>query len=130
MSCECPLAGYCKRHGINKTTHLWNNCRNGKYFDSWERGVGPGQSFQSDETKKEQLKKQQDFRDKALSDLQTWLETSTDTAKTIEAWQAVFIRCGRCLVEWKAWVEQNPVTEPVSDWVKLATAEIIEKRWV
>lgn len=72
----------------------------------------------------------QRWRQDAFTALQTWLETSTNTAKTIEAWQAVFIRCGRCLVEWKVWVEQNPVTEPVSEWVERATAEILAKRWV
>jgi len=25
--CSCPLAGYCERHRINKTDHLWKQCQ-------------------------------------------------------------------------------------------------------
>jgi hypothetical protein len=33
--CECPLAGLCNRHGMNKTAH---------YFNQWENCQGPGQN--------------------------------------------------------------------------------------
>jgi hypothetical protein len=42
--CDCPLAGYCERHGVNKTPHLLHLCRtNDRYYDSWEEGRGIGQ---------------------------------------------------------------------------------------
>lgn len=42
--CECPLAGYCARHGITKTNHEHKLCQNHPaYFKAWEEGRGPGQ---------------------------------------------------------------------------------------
>lgn len=42
--CECPLSGFCNRHGINKTPHLHKLCQNHQgYFDKWEACRGPGQ---------------------------------------------------------------------------------------
>lgn len=43
--CECPLAGYCNRHEMNKSLHYHKLCQNHNgYFDMWEKGRGPGQS--------------------------------------------------------------------------------------
>ena len=50
--CECPLAGYCKRHKVIKTSREHELCRgtnctpvqNAKYWDAWERGQMPGQT--------------------------------------------------------------------------------------
>ena len=42
--CECPLAGLCNRHNMNKTTHYHKLCQNHQgYFDQWENCKGPGQ---------------------------------------------------------------------------------------
>jgi hypothetical protein len=42
--CECPLAGYCSRHKINKNLHYHRLCQNHEgYFNAWEEGRGPGQ---------------------------------------------------------------------------------------
>jgi hypothetical protein len=42
--CECPLAGYCDRHEMNKNIHYHNLCQNHQgYFNAWEKGMGPGQ---------------------------------------------------------------------------------------
>jgi hypothetical protein len=42
--CECPLAGYCNRHGVTKHLHHHKLCQNHQgYFDMWEEGRGPGQ---------------------------------------------------------------------------------------
>ena len=44
--CECPLAGYCNRHGINKHDHYYKLCQNHPgYFKMWEQCRGPGQSL-------------------------------------------------------------------------------------
>ena len=44
--CECPLAGYCNRHGIKKNHHYHKLCQNHTgYFNMWEECRGPGQNF-------------------------------------------------------------------------------------
>jgi hypothetical protein len=44
--CECPLAGFCNRHGIKKTEHYHKLCQNHTgYFNMWEECRGPGQTF-------------------------------------------------------------------------------------
>jgi len=46
--CECPLAGYCNRHGITKNLHHHKLCQNHEgYFNAWEEGHGPGQPKRS-----------------------------------------------------------------------------------
>lgn len=43
-NCECPLAGYCNRHKIEKSPHMHKLCQNHpKYFQMWEECRGPGQ---------------------------------------------------------------------------------------
>lgn len=42
--CECPLAGFCNRHGIKKNNHYHKLCQNHPgYFQMWEECRGPGQ---------------------------------------------------------------------------------------
>lgn len=42
--CECPHAGFCHRHGCEKTQHWWELCQTrADYFRLWELGRGPGQ---------------------------------------------------------------------------------------
>ena len=43
--CECPVAGYCARHGVTKSAHLHKLCQNHSgYFDLWEKCLGPKQN--------------------------------------------------------------------------------------
>lgn len=43
--CECPMAGYCQRHGVEKSTHLHKLCKNHiGYFSMWEECRGPKQN--------------------------------------------------------------------------------------
>lgn len=43
--CECPMAGFCKRHGVHKSAHLHKLCQNHpKYFNLWEKCRGPNQN--------------------------------------------------------------------------------------
>lgn len=45
MSCECPVAGYCDRHKINKSRRLHDLCQSGgRYWDAWEADRGPCQA--------------------------------------------------------------------------------------
>jgi len=42
--CECPVAGFCRRHQCRKTEHWVHLCRiREDYFALWEEGRGPGQ---------------------------------------------------------------------------------------
>lgn len=42
--CVCKNAGFCNRHGVNKTPHLHKLCQNHQgYFQMWEECRGPGQ---------------------------------------------------------------------------------------
>jgi hypothetical protein len=42
--CECPVAGFCKRHGVEKSAHLHKLCQNHiGYFSMWEECRGPKQ---------------------------------------------------------------------------------------
>lgn len=44
--CECPLAGFCSRHGIKKNKHWHKLCQSHEgYFQMWEECKGPGQHF-------------------------------------------------------------------------------------
>lgn len=44
--CECPMAGYCSRHKINKPAHFHNLCKTRPdYFAMYENCSGPGQEF-------------------------------------------------------------------------------------
>ena len=50
MTCVCKLAGYCERHRIDKTQHLFKRCQDGTFFDAWEAGRGPGQQVEAKAT--------------------------------------------------------------------------------
>jgi len=40
--CECPIAGYCSRHGVDKTSLLHRKCQTDPAFwEAWEKGKGP-----------------------------------------------------------------------------------------
>lgn len=63
--CECPLAGYCNRHQVQKTPHMHKLCGNHQgYFELWENCKGPGQDQvecekeKTVEPEKEQVKKE------------------------------------------------------------------------
>ena len=52
--CECPLAGYCNRHGVTKHLHHHKLCQNHQgYFDMWEEGRGPGQKRKAKKPEKQ-----------------------------------------------------------------------------
>ena len=43
--CECPLAGICERHNVDKNEHWHKLCQTREnYFNAWEEGRGPGQA--------------------------------------------------------------------------------------
>jgi hypothetical protein len=61
--CECPLAGYCNRHQVQKTPHMHKLCENHQgYFELWENCKGPGQDQakceKNETTEPQQLKKE------------------------------------------------------------------------
>jgi|TARA_A100001518_G_C1213584_1_gene56235 hypothetical protein len=65
--CQCPLAGYCNRHGIKKNHHYHKLCQNHSgYFKMWEECRGPGQNFidcdQKDVKTEEEVKQSQEVQ--------------------------------------------------------------------
>ena len=53
--CECPLAGFCKRHNMVKGPHLHKLCQTREdYFQLWEEGSGPGQGSPQNTAAKEE----------------------------------------------------------------------------
>jgi hypothetical protein len=45
--CECPIAGFCHRHNIQKNEHWHRLCQTKpSYFQAWEQGRGPGQPIE------------------------------------------------------------------------------------
>lgn len=43
--CECPMAGFCNRHGVQKSAHLHKLCKGHiGYFTMWEECRGPNQN--------------------------------------------------------------------------------------
>jgi predicted ATPase len=69
------------------------------------------------------------WKDKAFADLREWMDASKDYRKTIETWAAVYIRCGRCLTEWREWCEANQVGD-ITAWIDAASKVVTEKRWI
>ena len=62
--CECPLAGFCNRHGIKKNNHYHKLCQNHPgYFQMWEECRGPGQQqidcHNKEQKTEEEVKKSQ-----------------------------------------------------------------------
>lgn len=48
--CECPVAGFCKRHNVMKNATLHKLCQNNEdYREAWDKGVMP---FQENRPKK------------------------------------------------------------------------------
>lgn len=42
--CECTGPGWCERHKVRKSPHMWKLCQTRQdYFLMWEAGRGPGQ---------------------------------------------------------------------------------------
>ena len=63
-----------------------------------------------------------EWRERALGELPAYQDK--------RLWAEVYIRCGRCKREWDAWLAENLVTEPLSDWTAKAAAVVTEKRWI
>jgi len=60
--CECPMAGFCQRHGVHKSAHLHKLCQNHiGYFTMWEDCHGPNQNPQ-DCTRHSQTSNQTNFQ--------------------------------------------------------------------
>ena len=57
-NCECPLAGFCQRHQVEKPVGWHKLCQTREsYFAAWEDGRGPGQSGRKPKPTKRRSKK-------------------------------------------------------------------------
>ncbi len=70
-----------------------------------------------------------EWRAKAIAALREWMLASTQPSVTIETWAAVYIRCGRCLTEWRQWCEANPISD-LAAWIDAASEVVTAKRWI
>lgn len=60
-NCECPLAGYCKRHKVSKPSGWHSLCQTREsYYAAWEAGRGPGQAGRNPRQEIRSLKRQPD----------------------------------------------------------------------
>lgn len=51
--CECPFAGWCERHGMEKRRRQHELCQtNLRYWNKWEKGEGGATVKQSDDNQK------------------------------------------------------------------------------
>ncbi len=64
-----------------------------------------------------------------IEKLREWILASNQPSVTAETWAAVYIRCGRCLTEWRAWCEANPITD-LAAWIDAASEVVAAKRWI
>jgi len=67
-NCECPLAGYCERHKMNKPGRLHFLCQTSQlYFDRWERLANDPQVSEERELRRQRVvartKEEKRFRD-------------------------------------------------------------------
>ena len=54
--CECPIAGYCKRHGIHKPDGWHRLCQSrDDYRAAWDDGHGPGQRREPQERREKPM---------------------------------------------------------------------------
>jgi hypothetical protein len=70
-----------------------------------------------------------EWKTKALTDLRDWMLASSQPTVTIETWAAVYIRCGRCVKEWRQWCEDNPIGD-LAAWIDAASEVVAAKRWI
>lgn len=88
--CECPLAGYCKRHKLSKPIGWHTLCQtNESYFEAWEQGRGPGQAGRN--PKQESPKpKQQGQSDERKEQRRRKVEAATRRKQRLIGWLRFF----------------------------------------
>lgn len=112
--CECTLAGYCKRHHVQKHSGWLSLCQNrADYFEAWEKGRGPGQNGSEpvQELTLEILNKLRamwgELHRYALLRWNNWSED--EARKWFEQWQLrlPITGCG-CRKHWRELLRTNP----------------------
>tara|TARA_R100000152_G_C6693512_1_gene124561 strand:+ start:177 stop:623 length:447 start_codon:yes stop_codon:yes gene_type:complete len=84
--CECPMAGYCERHGVQKSKHLHTLCQNHQgYFNMWEQCRGPNQNPNDclpkvEKTKKIELQEEQEKGEQTLPSTMTMAKNFVSSA--------------------------------------------------
>lgn len=79
--CECPMAGYCQRHGVNKSKHLHTLCQNHiGYFKMWEECRGPNQN-PNDCTKQSEIKAKEKVEELKRENTESALPSTMTMAK-------------------------------------------------
>jgi len=107
--------------GVNQATF--------DYIDSLMQRARKGRVIERASVVKFEAPDRPYWRAQALADLREWILASSQPSVTIETWAAVYIRCGRCLTEWRQWCEANPITD-LAAWIDAASEVVAAKRWI
>ncbi len=108
--CTCPLAGFCSRHGVQKTNRMVHLCRNRQdYWQAWEEGRGPGQMRST--------------KHKVAEDPETNPGSSNYDGKVIikrntpTAWDAIHSYLAEAIRTNKEWIPEKEIERYRSEWV-------------
>jgi hypothetical protein len=72
--CQCPLAGFCERHKLNKSPLLHHKCQTDeRFWASWEQGRGPAKEIEQTEVKAARKRKVEAAREQQKR-LISWLQ--------------------------------------------------------
>ena len=109
-NCECPVAGYCARHSVEKTGHLLHLCRTRQdFFDAWESGRGPGQIKPEYTATRKRLKRKDIDLKKLGRKLWKNLVETVHTLEALPEWEDSIPSYGcDCSSFYKAWKRENP----------------------
>lgn len=125
--CECPLAGFCHRHGVDKNASLHKLCQTKPaYYQAWEEGKGPRQykagPMAPDKQAKQARNKAERDRATAEAGRKQWLKLHTyapenahdwrpsQAKQWYEAWLPHIPSYGcSCKNHWKELTKKNPM---------------------
>lgn len=78
-ACECPLAGYCQRHGVKKRDGWHKLCQTREnYYQAWEDGRGPGQATEDTKSARKRTIDKLRVKKQRLVELLMWLRVDSD----------------------------------------------------
>ena len=108
-SCECPLAGFCERHQINKGEKWHRLCQSSEsYRAEWDRrAAGNGERRREQAANKAKAKHQL-----AKAGREAWrqLFLNVETLEDLQNWEYTIPRYGcKCKRFYDGWIKSNPV---------------------
>ena len=128
--CECSMAGFCRRHRVDKTPHLKHLCETKEeYFNAWELGRGPGQLASNAEKEGQRAvrSKRINLRSKYI-ELWRSLFSDVDSIEKLDEWQKGIPSFGcDCSEFYKNWIARNYPTKVDFEWKWRLKSAVNEK---